>query len=306
MATDRLGRLPTIVLALVVPLVALVTVLVTLNVTDDSTSSAAARGGGGKPGSGTAIVDQELPVLAEPDLGEGRAPRSLVTNDDGTVHTLTADDKSFDTGDLDGGAAKAITIAKAGQVHLPLRHPQLHDRHDRGEMSTVSSSSASSVTTSTGSSTDSSDRRRDALSGGIVTAAVVGATALLVSGWVHFYLYFRGGYRGIAIDSVLGLTISRSFAINAIAAVVIAEAVILGLRYRALLLPAAAARRGVRGGDARGLLPVAHPRHPGVQGDVHDHRSRDRHGLRSGDRAHPGAGRDHGTASAATSSTLNT
>jgi len=43
-----------------------------------------------------------------------------------------------------------------------------------------------------------------------------------------------------AIDSVLGLNISRSFALNAIAAVVIAEAVILGLRYRALLLPAAA------------------------------------------------------------------
>ncbi len=79
------------------------------------------------------------------------------------------------------------------------------------------------------------------LSSGIVTAAIVGATALLVSGWVHFYLYFRGGYRGIAIDSVLGINISRSFAINAIAAVVIAEAVILGLRYRELLLPAAAA-----------------------------------------------------------------
>jgi hypothetical protein len=79
-----------------------------------------------------------------------------------------------------------------------------------------------------------------ARSSAIRTAAVVGAAALLVSGWVHFYLYFRGGYRGIAIDSVLGLNISRAFAVNAIAAVVIAEAVVLGLRYRALLLPAAA------------------------------------------------------------------
>jgi hypothetical protein len=77
-------------------------------------------------------------------------------------------------------------------------------------------------------------------SGAIVAAAVIGATALLVSGWVHFYLYFRGGYRGIAVDSVLGLNISRSFAVNAIAAVVIAEAVLLGLRQRGLLLPAAA------------------------------------------------------------------
>jgi len=73
-----------------------------------------------------------------------------------------------------------------------------------------------------------------------IVAATVGAVAILVSGWVHFYLYFRGGYRGIAPDSVLGLTISRSFAINAIAAVVLAEALVLGLRYRALLLPAAA------------------------------------------------------------------
>jgi hypothetical protein len=78
------------------------------------------------------------------------------------------------------------------------------------------------------------------LAGSTIVATVAGAVPLLVSGWVHFYLYFRGGYRGIAPDSVLGLTISRSFALNAIAAVVIAEALVLGLRYRGLLLPAAA------------------------------------------------------------------
>jgi len=77
-----------------------------------------------------------------------------------------------------------------------------------------------------------------------VVLTIVGAVAILVSGWVHFYLYFRGGYRGIAPDSVLGLTISRSFAINAIAAVVLAEALVLGLRYRSLLLPAAALGAG--------------------------------------------------------------
>jgi hypothetical protein len=73
-----------------------------------------------------------------------------------------------------------------------------------------------------------------------IIATTVGALALLISGWVHFYLYYRGGYRGIAPDEVLGLTIGRSFALNAIAAVVIAEALVLALRYRALLLPAAA------------------------------------------------------------------
>jgi hypothetical protein len=58
---------------------------------------------------------------------------------------------------------------------------------------------------------------------------------------VHFYLYFRGGYRGIAPESVLGVTISRSFALNAIAAVVIAEGLVLATRIRGLVLPASAA-----------------------------------------------------------------
>jgi hypothetical protein len=69
---------------------------------------------------------------------------------------------------------------------------------------------------------------------------VVGAAAVLVSGWVHFYLYFRGGYRGIAPESVAGLTISRSFAVNAVAAVVIAECLVLATRVRSLVVPAAA------------------------------------------------------------------
>lgn len=70
------------------------------------------------------------------------------------------------------------------------------------------------------------------------------ALAVLVSGWVHFSLYFRGGYRGIAPDEVLGLTISRSFAINAIAALVIAELLVLSLRWPRLLLPAVLATVG--------------------------------------------------------------
>ena len=84
----------------------------------------------------------------------------------------------------------------------------------------------------------------DELSPGTVALVLVGAAAILVSGWVHFYLYFRGGYRGIAPDSFLGLTISRSFVLNAVAAVVIAEALVLSLRYRDLLLPAAAVGAG--------------------------------------------------------------
>ena len=69
---------------------------------------------------------------------------------------------------------------------------------------------------------------------------LVGAAAVLVSAWVHFYLYFRGGYRGIAPDSVLGVTVSRVFAVNAIAGVVIAEVLVLATRFERLAVPAAA------------------------------------------------------------------
>jgi len=69
---------------------------------------------------------------------------------------------------------------------------------------------------------------------------LIGAAAVLVSAWVHFYLYFRGGYRGIAPESFLGITVSRAFVVNAIAGVVIAEALVLATRFERLVIPAAA------------------------------------------------------------------
>jgi hypothetical protein len=73
---------------------------------------------------------------------------------------------------------------------------------------------------------------------------LVGAVAVLVSGYVHYYLYFKGGYRDIAPDSVAGLTISRAFAINAIAGPVIAWALVVSIRVPKLTLPAAVAGLG--------------------------------------------------------------
>jgi hypothetical protein len=68
---------------------------------------------------------------------------------------------------------------------------------------------------------------------------VVGAAGVLVSGYMHFYLYFWGGYRGISIDRVAGIDISRSFALNALAGLVIAELLVLSLRYDRFAKPAA-------------------------------------------------------------------
>src|SRR6478609_2200548 len=110
MASARLGRLPTIALAVVVPLAALVAVVVTLNVTSDNTGSASAATGAKTPNSITIANFQFSPEPLVVKAGS----TVKVTNDDGTAHTVTAADKSFDTGDVDGGATATITLAKAG------------------------------------------------------------------------------------------------------------------------------------------------------------------------------------------------
>ena len=59
---------------------------------------------------------------------------------------------------------------------------------------------------------------------------LVGAVAVLVSGYVHYRLYFLGGYRGIAPERFAGLTISRAFAVNAIAGFLLAWALVVSVR----------------------------------------------------------------------------
>jgi hypothetical protein len=73
---------------------------------------------------------------------------------------------------------------------------------------------------------------------------LVGGVSVLVSGYVHYYLYFKGGYRNIAPDNFAGLTISRSFAVNAVAGFVIAWALVVSLRFPKLAIPAALAGVG--------------------------------------------------------------
>jgi plastocyanin len=46
-----------------------------------------------------------------------------VANSDSTTHTATADGGAFDTGDLDPGASKTITLSKAGTYPY---HCQIH------------------------------------------------------------------------------------------------------------------------------------------------------------------------------------
>jgi hypothetical protein len=69
---------------------------------------------------------------------------------------------------------------------------------------------------------------------------IIGAAGVLTSAYIHYYLYFHGGYRGISIDRVVGLDISRSFALQAISGFVIAWVLVLSLRWTRWAVPAAA------------------------------------------------------------------
>jgi plastocyanin len=104
------SRASVVALALLVPVVALVTVVVTLNVTDDPSSSAST----GRDRASTSITIENFRYSPNPIQVRSGA-RVTVTNKDGTVHTLTARDGSFDTGELGGGAHATVTIAHAGK-----------------------------------------------------------------------------------------------------------------------------------------------------------------------------------------------
>jgi plastocyanin len=86
----------------------------------DHTTSAA------PPGAARAIKIHNF-AFAPTTLAVGPG-RVVVTNADGVAHTVTADDgHSFDTGSIDAGSARAITVAKPGRYayHCEI-HPNMH------------------------------------------------------------------------------------------------------------------------------------------------------------------------------------
>lgn len=71
----------------------------------------ATTGGGEAASSAIAIKDFKF---APETLTAKVGAEITVTNNDSATHTVTARDKSFDTGNLDEGAKGTITLAKAG------------------------------------------------------------------------------------------------------------------------------------------------------------------------------------------------
>lgn len=83
-----------------------------------STGDTGADGGSGDSAdvaAGDAIVIKDFKFSPE-KLSAKVGDKITVTNEDSATHTLTAKDKSLDTGNLDQGGTATVTLDKAGTV----------------------------------------------------------------------------------------------------------------------------------------------------------------------------------------------
>jgi len=99
-------RAPTVVLALAVPVIALLAILATRAIEGPSTSASPRAGA-------NAIVIKNF-AFTPSTLTVAKGTRLEVRNLDGATHTLTARDGSFDTGELGGGKTAFITLNTTG------------------------------------------------------------------------------------------------------------------------------------------------------------------------------------------------
>jgi plastocyanin len=101
-------RIPTLVLAAIVPVAALVTAVVTLNVTSDDGAPAADAGG-------ATISIEDFEFSPEP-LRVAAGTTVTVTNLDDAAHTVTAEKQgAFDTGDIDGRGKAEFAVDRPGR-----------------------------------------------------------------------------------------------------------------------------------------------------------------------------------------------
>jgi plastocyanin len=90
-------------------------------------ASSASGSGQGSAGGGDAVSISNF-KFSPGTVTVKSGTKVTVANNDGTAHTATSDDGStFDTGDIDPGSSKTVTLSKAGTVkyHCSI-HPFMH------------------------------------------------------------------------------------------------------------------------------------------------------------------------------------
>ena len=103
-----LGRIPTWLLVVIVPAVAVIAVVVTNFVSEDQP--------GAQSGSAAApdtVVIKNFSFAPKPVTVKAGSTITVI-NDDNTTHTLTADNGAFNTGDVGGGRRGSVTVNRVG------------------------------------------------------------------------------------------------------------------------------------------------------------------------------------------------
>ena len=99
------------------------------------TFGTAACGGDDNKGDGGGAAGTEITIkdfAFSPDPLQAKVGDTItVKNDDDTAHTLTADDESVDTGELDGGASGSVELTKAGKLAY---HCEIHQSTMKGSI----------------------------------------------------------------------------------------------------------------------------------------------------------------------------
>lgn len=103
-----LGRIPTWLLVVIVPAVAVIAVVVTNFVSGDQQGTPS-----GSAAAPDTVVIKNFSFSPKPITVKTGAAIT-VANNDSITHTLTADNGAFDTGDLGGGRRSSVTVDRAG------------------------------------------------------------------------------------------------------------------------------------------------------------------------------------------------
>jgi plastocyanin len=92
-----------------------------------SSPAKSSRSSQSAPSGGTRPVAIDNFKFTPASLTVSQGARITVTNRDSTAHTMTADNGSFDTGDIDPSSSATITLSKPGTIkyHCSI-HPFMH------------------------------------------------------------------------------------------------------------------------------------------------------------------------------------
>lgn len=104
-----LSRIPTWLVAVIVPVVAGIAVLITVLVSGDGGGNATGR----SAGTANTVDIKNFSFSPSPITVKAGAAITVV-NDDNSTHTFTANKGAFNTGDLDSGQRGSVTVARAG------------------------------------------------------------------------------------------------------------------------------------------------------------------------------------------------